>query len=190
MISCLSPHPTLRDFATDSSHLDTIRPSKTELQEESSEQRRHKKAPEPRQQTTSWNSQQQTHQNKNLPHLQTRHQRRYKHVHQRKKIFKSRAKILTIEDTNGSFVGQRELKLRFRVQGLGFSGPHSTAGYRSHLSPLLLTAASRDRYAVKGEVGGREKGGRERTTPWCLLQVAKDEDASECAEVRGGERKM
>jgi hypothetical protein len=82
------------------------------------------------------------------------------------------------------------IEVEIRVQGLGFSGPHSTAGYRSHLSPLLLTAASRDRYAVKGEVGGREKGGRERATPWCLLQVAKDEDASECAEVRGGERKM
>jgi len=95
-----------------------------------------------------------------------------------------------MEDTNGSFVGLRELKLRFRVQGLGFSGPHSTVGYRSPLSPSLLTTASRDRYAVKGEVGGREKEGRERATPWCLLQVAKDEDASECAEVRGGERKM
>jgi hypothetical protein len=69
-------------------------------------------------------------------------------------------------------------------------GLTSTVGYRFPLSRLLLTAESRDRYAVKGEVGGREKGGRERATPWCLLQVAKDEDASECAEVRGGERKM
>ncbi len=36
-------------------------------------------------------------------------------------------------------------------------GLTSTVGYRS-LSRLLLIAESRDRYAVKGEVGGREKG--------------------------------